>query len=469
MMRKQESCCLDRVPQETMTEERLFHDKTLSRSPARPKPIPNGNKLMQHRDQIHSSPSNSLISSSPWSIVSNDAFNQDESGEVSTPLSETGSNSKGGSFEFMNSPRTTRSFGCFSNSPAGTKDRAIAVVPTPHSRQKISLGWTTPSNDAASMPISSATIHRPQNIDNPRQDKTGSYNSDKSIASFRSSHQKSTRQAPARSGIAIARAKQEEMEEDDGFQLIRATFSNAPKESNSKNDASLEWISRPLTPSKNSPQKYSFITTATDIHINNGSPVISPKILYKPSRTSRQISSCETSCSSSSVKSHDENLDSDDPNFNEVFVHTSPSSFAPPIDSFLRVSNLDQCTIYSTDTDPKALSAHQKKHLKPTLRIATDACCTQILKPTLLQSLLPNTVADGRYETLFDTIQDQGIVDGELVKALWRKSHIPDRILGHLWDQCDPNHQGLLDKQAFIQGMRAIDAFLLQHSQAVNL
>ncbi|KAI9029956.1 hypothetical protein CLU79DRAFT_842877 [Phycomyces nitens] len=455
MMRKQEICCLDRIPQETMTDERLFHEKTLSRSPARPKPIPNGNKVMQHKDQNHASPSTSLISSSPWSIVSNDAFNQDESGEVSTPLSGTGSNSKGDSFEFMNSPRTARSFGCFSNSSAGSKERGIAVVPAPHSHQKISLGWAPTKESSIGI---SPIVHRPQNIDSPRQEK-GSCSADKSVTNFHAPCQ-TTRQAPTRSGIAIARARQEELEEDDGFQLIGASFSNTAPEQTPRNDTSLDCIPRPFAFSKNSSQKYSITAITT---LNNPS-LISPKPPHKPSRSFRQLTPPEPF---SSVRSYGTELDPEEPNNIDIST-CSISSIVPPTEP-LSLFYPDQSRINGSDLATKVLTAQQKKHLKPTLKIATDAVYSQSSKPTLLQSLLPNTVADGRYEALFDTIQDQGIVDGELVKALWRKSRIPDRILGHLWDQCDPNHQGLLDKQAFIQGMRAIDAFLLQHSQATNI
>ncbi|KAI7861915.1 hypothetical protein BDF14DRAFT_1862577 [Spinellus fusiger] len=73
---------------------------------------------------------------------------------------------------------------------------------------------------------------------------------------------------------------------------------------------------------------------------------------------------------------------------------------------------------------------------------------------------------DSRYEDLFDAIGEHGSVDGETIKEVWRRSQVPDRILASIWDKCDPKCQGVLDRQSFIQGMRAIDAFLFLHCEA---
>ncbi|KAI7881977.1 hypothetical protein K492DRAFT_176612 [Lichtheimia hyalospora FSU 10163] len=69
-----------------------------------------------------------------------------------------------------------------------------------------------------------------------------------------------------------------------------------------------------------------------------------------------------------------------------------------------------------------------------------------------------------RYEELFNAIHDQGIVDGETAKVIWKRSKVSDDILARIWQQCDPKGCGMLDKAAFIQGMREIDIVLSQKS-----
>lgn len=66
-----------------------------------------------------------------------------------------------------------------------------------------------------------------------------------------------------------------------------------------------------------------------------------------------------------------------------------------------------------------------------------------------------------RYEILFDTIQDDGYVDGETTRFIWLKSKLSNEELGRLWKECDPDHKGLLDKDGFIDGMKKIDAILM--------
>ncbi|ORZ02643.1 hypothetical protein BCR43DRAFT_481893 [Syncephalastrum racemosum] len=75
----------------------------------------------------------------------------------------------------------------------------------------------------------------------------------------------------------------------------------------------------------------------------------------------------------------------------------------------------------------------------------------------------PPSRDDARYEALFDTIHDDGIVDAHTAKLIWQRSRVPDETLARIWQQCDPHNAGLLDKMAFIKGMRSIDAFLLAH------
>ncbi|KAI9364141.1 hypothetical protein BD770DRAFT_175916 [Pilaira anomala] len=69
------------------------------------------------------------------------------------------------------------------------------------------------------------------------------------------------------------------------------------------------------------------------------------------------------------------------------------------------------------------------------------------------------TVKD-RYEILFDMIQDDGYVDGETARFIWMKSKLSNEELSTIWKQCEPE-KGLLDKQAFIDGMKRIDGLLL--------
>ncbi|KAI8148807.1 hypothetical protein BJV82DRAFT_663161 [Fennellomyces sp. T-0311] len=69
-----------------------------------------------------------------------------------------------------------------------------------------------------------------------------------------------------------------------------------------------------------------------------------------------------------------------------------------------------------------------------------------------------------RYEELFNAIHDEGYVDGQTARIIWKRSKISDETLAKIWEQCDPQGSGLLDKSAFIQGMREIDAFLGQNN-----
>lgn len=66
-----------------------------------------------------------------------------------------------------------------------------------------------------------------------------------------------------------------------------------------------------------------------------------------------------------------------------------------------------------------------------------------------------------RYEILFDSIHDDGFVDGETARFIWLKSKLSNEELCRVWKECDPDHKGLLDKHAFIDGMGRIDAMLL--------
>jgi hypothetical protein len=72
-----------------------------------------------------------------------------------------------------------------------------------------------------------------------------------------------------------------------------------------------------------------------------------------------------------------------------------------------------------------------------------------------------------RYEILFDTIHDDGYVDGETARFIWLKSKLSSEELSRIWKECDPDHKGLLDKHAFIDGMGRIDELLMNKQQVV--
>ena len=65
-----------------------------------------------------------------------------------------------------------------------------------------------------------------------------------------------------------------------------------------------------------------------------------------------------------------------------------------------------------------------------------------------------------QYEELFNAIHDEGYVDGQTAKLIWQRSKVEDELLAKIWQHCDPQGSGLLDKNAFIQGMREIDTLL---------
>jgi hypothetical protein len=77
------------------------------------------------------------------------------------------------------------------------------------------------------------------------------------------------------------------------------------------------------------------------------------------------------------------------------------------------------------------------------------------------------TESKQRYEILFDTIHDDGYVDGETTQVIWIKSRLSNEDLARVWRECDPDRKGLLDKHAFIDGMSKIDELLLSKQQQV--
>lgn len=80
-----------------------------------------------------------------------------------------------------------------------------------------------------------------------------------------------------------------------------------------------------------------------------------------------------------------------------------------------------------------------------------------------------NNSSKQRYEVLFDTIHDDGYVDGETAHFVWLKSRLSNEDLARIWRECDPDHKGVLDRHAFIDGMSKIDELLSlkQQQQAV--
>ncbi|KAL0081628.1 hypothetical protein F4703DRAFT_1868252 [Phycomyces blakesleeanus] len=89
-------------------------------------------------------------------------------------------------------------------------------------------------------------------------------------------------------------------------------------------------------------------------------------------------------------------------------------------------------------------------------------------RPARNTSLSSDTSVDAwRYQTLFDTIQDEGFVDGQTAKLLWQRSHLPSPKLAQIWRECDPYNNGLLDKQAFVLGMSKIDLMLKKYEETL--
>ncbi|KAI8074553.1 hypothetical protein BC940DRAFT_363520 [Gongronella butleri] len=71
-----------------------------------------------------------------------------------------------------------------------------------------------------------------------------------------------------------------------------------------------------------------------------------------------------------------------------------------------------------------------------------------------------------RYDDLFDAIQDHGVVDGATVSLIWTRSKLPNHTLASIWQQCDQQGTGLLDRQRFIDGMVEIDSQLLKYHKS---
>lgn len=88
-------------------------------------------------------------------------------------------------------------------------------------------------------------------------------------------------------------------------------------------------------------------------------------------------------------------------------------------------------------------------------------------RPPKNKTTVMDEASKHRYEVLFESMHDQGYVDGETARFIWLKSKLSNEELSKVWKECDPNHRGLLDKHSFIDGMGRIDELLLNKQQQV--
>ncbi|KAI7893216.1 uncharacterized protein EV154DRAFT_502900 [Mucor mucedo] len=120
-------------------------------------------------------------------------------------------------------------------------------------------------------------------------------------------------------------------------------------------------------------------------------------------------------------------------------------------------TSVDWSTVLTKPKSSSVLKPHTMVDSKPIKKAAPPP-------PPSRSRNKSNVIEDGsrhRYEILFDSIQDDGYVDGETARFIWLKSKLSNEELGRVWKECDPDHKGLLDKHAFIDGMGRIDAILL--------
>ena len=73
-------------------------------------------------------------------------------------------------------------------------------------------------------------------------------------------------------------------------------------------------------------------------------------------------------------------------------------------------------------------------------------------RPVKNKSHVMDEASKHRYEILFETIHDNGYVDGETARFIWLKSKLSTEDLSRVWKEC-ADQKGLLDKYAFIDGM----------------
>jgi hypothetical protein len=139
-----------------------------------------------------------------------------------------------------------------------------------------------------------------------------------------------------------------------------------------------------------------------------------------------------------------------------------------------------------SSTNPASMVSDWNQPLKPTPAVAsrvipvadTPAVVATVVEPRKKTTPPPPppsrppksktlTEPKQRYEILFDSIHDDGYVDGETAQVIWVKSKLSNEDLARIWRECDPDHKGLLDKHAFIDGMSKIDELLLSKQQQI--
>ncbi|RCI06114.1 hypothetical protein CU098_013591 [Rhizopus stolonifer] len=149
---------------------------------------------------------------------------------------------------------------------------------------------------------------------------------------------------------------------------------------------------------------------------------------------------------------------------------TNPPYFGPKptIDSIVHVPKLNNTKKLSSAGLPKSVLANTRvveksnsaESVEPKKKVAPPPPPS---RPPKNDGKFVDSGAKARYEALFDTVEDDGYVDGETVFVIWMKSKLTKDELARVWKECDPDHRGLLDKNAFIHGMGKIDVILKKH------
>ncbi|KAI8334754.1 hypothetical protein BC941DRAFT_432091 [Chlamydoabsidia padenii] len=139
---------------------------------------------------------------------------------------------------------------------------------------------------------------------------------------------------------------------------------------------------------------------------------------------------------------------------------TNPSfATRPHIDTnskSLLIASLDGGAIRSPPPPPPSL----------TLKSTTKSSSLPAIALTIKQAPPPppsRHTKSRRYDDLFDSIQDDGFVDGMTTRLVWKKSRLPNETLATIWQHCDQRKSGLLDRQRFIDGMIQIDSYLAKN------
>ncbi|CAO3703240.1 unnamed protein product [Rhizopus stolonifer] len=197
------------------------------------------------------------------------------------------------------------------------------------------------------------------------------------------------------------------------------------------------------------------------------SPPVSPPP-PPPSKLSQQRTMFDNSAKEENV-SEDANLR---PSvlLNRARSATNPPYFGPKptIDSIIQVPKLNSTKKTSSAGLSKSALANTRvveksnsvESVEPKKKVAPPPPPS---RPPKNDGKFVDSGAKARYEALFDTVEDGGYVDGETVCVIWMKSKLTKDELARVWKECDPDHKGLLDKNAFIHGMGKIDVILKKH------